>query len=104
MRTILSIPVRNGRADGSATRLKADVGDIALIGFEAKGSLLYQHTIGTKDVWGMDLDSPAGKIHGDAVRLLDTFVGWNWTRPRRSTASPWPIFPGEPAPQADGRT
>ena len=61
-----------------ATRLKADAGDIALIGFDATGSLLYEHTVGTRDVFAMDLDSQAGKIHGDAVRLLDTFLGWNW--------------------------
>jgi Tol biopolymer transport system component len=75
---IWSVAVRNGRGDGSPTRLKADVGDIALIGFDATGSLLYEHTIGMRDVFAMDLDSQAGKIHGDAVRLLDTFLGWNW--------------------------
>jgi len=73
---IWSIAMRNGKGDGAPTRLKADVGDIDLIGFNGT-SLLYGHRSGSTDVLAMDLDSQAGKVRGDAARLVDTFLGSN---------------------------
>jgi Tol biopolymer transport system component len=73
---IWSIAVRNGKGDGAATRLKADVGDIDLIGFNGT-SLLYGHRSGSTDIFAVDLDSQTGTVRGDITRLLDTFVGSN---------------------------
>jgi Tol biopolymer transport system component len=75
---IWSVAVRNGRAEGAPAPVKTDTGDIDLIGFTADDTLLYQHRISTKDVFAMDLDAAAGKLRGSAVRLVDTFEGWNW--------------------------
>ncbi len=73
---IWSIAVRNGKGDGPPTRLKADVGDIDLIGVNGT-SLLYGHRSGSTDIFAMDLDSQAGKLRGEAARLVETFVGSN---------------------------
>lgn len=73
---IWSVAVRNGKADGAATRLKADVGDIDLIGFSGT-SLMYGHRSGSTDIFAIDLDSQAGTVRGDVTRLVDTFVGSN---------------------------
>jgi Tol biopolymer transport system component len=73
---IWSIAVRNGRGDGPPMRLKADVGDIDLIGVNGT-SLLYGHRSGSSDIFAIDLDSQAGKLRGDAARLVETFVGSN---------------------------
>jgi Tol biopolymer transport system component len=85
---IWSIAVRNGRGDGPATRLKGDVGDIDLIGFTATAALLYGHRSGTSDIFAMDLDPQTGKVRGDAVRLVDTFVGSN-LNPAASSDRKW---------------
>jgi Tol biopolymer transport system component len=73
---IWSIAMKNGRGDGAPSRLKADSGDIDLIGFTTT-SLLYAHRSGTTDVYMKALDGPAGTVHGDAVRLVDTHLGSN---------------------------
>jgi Tol biopolymer transport system component len=73
---IWSIAIRNGKGDGAATRLKADVGDIDLIGFNGT-SLLYGHRSGSTDIFGVELDSQAGTVRGDVTRLVDTFLGSN---------------------------
>jgi Tol biopolymer transport system component len=74
---IWSIAVRDGRGEGSPTLLKADAGDIDLLGFTATGSLLHCHRSGSADIFAMDLDSAAGKVHGEAIRVVDTFLGSN---------------------------
>ena len=43
---IWSVPIRNGREDGAPTQLKADIGDVGLVGFTAMGSLLDEQKIG----------------------------------------------------------
>ena len=73
---IWSIAVRNGKGDGAPTRLKADVGDIDLIGLNGT-SLLYGHRSGSTDIFAMALDSQTGKVRGDAAQLVDTFLGSN---------------------------
>ena len=74
---IWSVTFRNGRADGPPTRLKADVGDVDLIGFTATASLLYAHRSGNTDIYAMDLDSQAGKVSGNAARVVETHLGSN---------------------------
>lgn len=85
-----SIAVRDGKADGPLELVKADVGDIAPIGFTGAGSLLYTQQIGTRDVYEAQIDSVTGKIRGNSARLVDTFVGSNmnptWSPDDRSIA------------------
>lgn len=72
-----SVLVRNGKPEAPATLVKADVGDVGLVGFSRTGSLLYTQAVGTRDVFGVDLDSQSGNVRGNPVRLVDTFVGSN---------------------------
>ncbi len=74
---IWSVPVRNGLSIGPPTKLKADVGDGALIGFTAAGSLLFEQRSSSRDVFSMELDPLAGTLRGTRTRLIDTFVGSN---------------------------
>ena len=69
--------IRNGRGDGPPTLLKPEVGDVALIGFTATNSLLYEQRIGTEDIFAIDLDSPNGTLRGTPTRLAETYVGAN---------------------------
>jgi len=75
---IWSIAVRDGRAAGSPTRLKADVGNIRLIGFTASSSLLYDQTIGSRDVFQIALDARGAALSGEPRSMIDRFQGWNW--------------------------
>ncbi len=72
-----SIPVRSGKADGSVTKLKGDVGDIDLVGFSVSGSLIYAQRVGARDVFAVDLDPATKSVRGTPSRLVDTFVGVN---------------------------
>lgn len=74
---IWSAPVRNGQSVGPPTQLKADVGDGALVGFTAAGSLLFEQHLRSRDVFAIDLDPLAGSLRGTRTRLVDTFVGSN---------------------------
>ena len=73
---IWSTAIRNGKGDGAPTRLKADVGDIDLIGFNGT-SLLYGHRSGSTNIFAIGLDSEMGRVRGDAAQLVDTFLGSN---------------------------
>lgn len=74
---IWSVPIRNGREDGAPTQLKADIGDVGLVGFTAMGSLLYEQKIGTRDIFAMDIDPQGGALRGTPTRLADTYIGLN---------------------------
>ncbi len=74
---IWSVPVRNGHDEGPPTLLKTDAGNVDLIGFSVTGSLLYGQSIGTQDVFAMNLDPQQAALRGSRTRLVDTFVGSN---------------------------
>jgi Tol biopolymer transport system component len=74
---IWSVPVREGVSDGPPILLRADVGDIDLIGFTVTDTLLYEHRVSGRDIYTVDFHPERG-VGANPTTLLDTFAGRNW--------------------------
>jgi Tol biopolymer transport system component len=72
--SLWSLPFRNGKAAGSASLVKADIGRISPIGVTRSGSYYYVQTRGGEDVSPADFRD--GKVQG-VSRTSDRFVGSN---------------------------
>ncbi|MDF2774945.1 MAG: translocation protein TolB [Geminicoccaceae bacterium] len=70
-------PVRDGRADGEARLLKPDAWNASGVGVARDGRLLYTVRTGAVYLYQATLDSAAGAVVGEAVRMDDRDV----TRP-----------------------
>lgn len=74
--SLWSIPIKDGKAAGPASMVKADIGKIFPIGFTRSGAYYYLHEQGGEEVFVADLDRRDGKVHG-TMRLSENFVGSN---------------------------
>jgi Tol biopolymer transport system component len=57
-----SIPVREGKATGPASLVRADIGNVFPIGFTRSGTYYYRHEQRSEDVFVADLKSREGAI------------------------------------------
>ena len=67
-------PVRNGRADGEARLLKSDVWNVSGVGVTRDGHLLYTVRSGAVYLYQATIDTSAGVVVGEPVRMDDRDV------------------------------
>lgn len=72
-----AVPVRDGKPAGPVELVKPDTGSITPVGFTRTGSFLYTQAVGHQDVFAVQIDPASGKVRGNPVRLVDTYVGAN---------------------------
>ena len=68
------LPVRDGRADGEPRLLKADAWNVSGVGATRDGRLLYTVRTGAVHVYQATIDTAAGVVVGEPVRMDDRDV------------------------------
>ncbi|MEK7408095.1 MAG: tetratricopeptide repeat protein [Acidobacteriota bacterium] len=72
-----AVTVADGKPQGPAELVKADLGRIMPIGFTREGSYYYGLITRLQDVWAATLDPATGKALGPVERLSERVVGSN---------------------------
>ncbi len=75
--SVWSVRVANGKSQGVPELIKADVGQIAGLGFTRKGAFYYGLQIGTQDVYVATLDVAAGKLLTPPRPIATRYLGFN---------------------------
>jgi Tol biopolymer transport system component len=72
-----SLPIRDGRADGTPELVKGDIGDIRPLAIVRDGTYYYIDAQGRSNIFSAEIDAAAGRLRGRPTRLIDTHIGFN---------------------------
>jgi Tol biopolymer transport system component len=72
-----SIPVRNGKANGTAELVRPNMSDVQPLGFTNTGTFLYIQAVANQNVFVEALDPAKGKSEGSPDKAVNAYIGAN---------------------------